>query len=1141
MMERVEKIRREFKPSSLALKNSTSVFIVVLLIIMMGAISYSSMPRESFPEVVQPTIYVGTIYPGNSATDMENLITRPIEKEINGLSGIRNLTSTSIQDYSTIIVEFNPDKDVKEALQEVKDAVDKAKPNLPNDLDTDPDIFELDFSQFPIMNVNLSGEMPMSQLKVYAEYLQDEFEKIPQVSEVDIRGLIDQEINIEVDPFKMESLEISYRDIESAITQENVTMSGGDLLVDGIRRNIRVIGELKTITDFENIIVKRELGNIVYLRDFATVSFGYKDTDSYARLDGLPVVTLDIKKQAGENIIAAADQIRDIIARAEKSVFPENLNVSITADMSTQTNQMVSDLENNIVTAVILVIVVLMLFLGIRNAMIVGTAIPLSMMLGFIIINALDITLNMMVLFSLILALGMFIDNAIVIVENIYRHYLEGRDKLTASRYGVGEVATPIISSTLTNMVAFAPLLFWGSIMGEFMKYLPMTLIIVLSSSLFVALIINPVITSRLMKHEELVRTYKNKRFWTIVFVFLAIGIPLVIVGTGKSPSKLMTFFGNLFILAGIFTIAYRFFIRPSITWFKNVAMVKLERVYERFVRYSLQGSRPVILFFSMVLLLFGSIGFYFGTNPAVIFFPENEPQYVNVFIEMPIGTDIEETNRITLEAEEAIQKVITPYGDVVESVLAQVGKGTSDPAQGVMANDNSPHKARIMTSFVEFQDRGGVSTAGIMEEIRAAMNDIPGAIFTVDKDPVGPPVGKPINVEVVGENYEELILLTDKIRRYMNSLNIPGVEGLQTDLEDGRPELVVNVNRDAARRFGMSTVQVAMEIRTALFGNEIDKYKLGEEDYPIVVRNASASRHNLSGLLNQKITFQDMNTGHWHQVPISAVADISYTSGYGSVKRKDMNRVITIFSNVKDGYNANEIIDAYKKALAEFSMPEGFYYKFTGEQEEQAETMEFLSQALIIAIFLIFLVIVTQFNSVSSPFIIMFTVLFSLNGVFLGLSIFNMPFVVLMTGIGIISLAGVVVNNAIVLIDYAMYLRRMRKVEMGIAHDAKLPYRELVNTLVNSGKTRLRPVLLTALTSILALIPMATGVNINFVTFMTELNPNIYVGGDSASFWAPMSWTMIYGLSFATFLTLVLVPSMVLIADRLKRKIGRH
>jgi multidrug efflux pump len=1137
----VEKMRREFKPATIALNNSTSVFIVVLLIIMMGVFAYSSMPRESFPEVVQPTIYVGTIYPGNSAVDIENLITRPLEKEINGLTGIRNLTSTSIQDYSTIIVEFNPDKDVKEALQEVKDAVDKAKPNIPKDLDTDPDIFELDFSQFPIMNVNLSGDMPMSQLKKYAEYLEDEFEKIAQVSEVDIRGLIDQEINIEVDPFKMESLEISYRDIETAVTQENITMSGGDLLVDGIRRNIRVAGELKDIAEFEGIIIKREFGNIVYLRDIAKVSFGYKDTDSYARLDGLPVVTLDIKKQAGENIIAAADQIKAIIAKAEGNTFPSNLNISITADMSKQTNQMVSDLENNIVTAVILVVVVLMLFLGIRNALIVGTAIPLSMMLGFIITNAMGITLNMMVLFSLILALGMFIDNAIVIVENIYRHYLDGRDKLTASRLGVGEVAMPIISSTATNLVAFAPLLFWDSIMGEFMKYLPLTLIIVLSSSLFVALIINPVITSRFMKHEELVRVYKNSRFWTIVAVFLVLGFPMVILGTGKVPNKMLTLAGNFLILAGIFTIAYRFAIRPTITWFKNSMMVKLENVYERFVRFSLRGKRPVILFLSMIMLLFGSIGFYFGTNPTVIFFPENEPQYVNVFIEMPIGTDIEETNRITVEAEAAIRKVVEPYGDVIESVLAQVGKGTSDPAQGVTGSDNSPHKARIMTSFAEFQDRGGVSTARIMEEIRSAMNEIPGAIFTVDKDPVGPPVGKPINLEIVGEDYEELILLTDKVRRYMNSLVVPGVEGLMTDLEDGRPEIMVNVNRDAARRYGLSTVQVAMEIRTALFGNEIDKYKLGEEDYPIVVRNESASRHNLSGLLNQKITFQDMNTGQWLQVPISAVADITYTSGYGSVKRKDMNRVITIFSNVKDGYNANEIIDQYKQALSEYSMPDGFTYKFTGEQEEQEETMAFLTQALIIAIFLIFLVIVTQFNSISSPFIIMFTVLFSLNGVFLGLSIFNMPFVVLMTGIGIISLAGVVVNNAIVLIDYSMYLRTMKRAEMGIAKDDMLPYRELVNTLVNSGKTRLRPVLLTALTSILALFPMATGLNINFITLMTELDPNIYIGGDSASFWAPMSWTMIFGLSFATFLTLVLVPSMVLIADRMKRSFGRH
>jgi len=1137
----MDNVRREFKPASFALNNSTSILIIVLLIVMMGVFAYSSMPRESFPEIVQPTIYVGTIYPGNSAVDIENLISRPIEKELNTITGIKNLTSTSVQDYSTIIVEFNPDNDVKEVLQEVKDAVDKAKSELPSDLDTDPDVFELDFSQIPIMNVNLSGDIPMTQLKEYAEYLQDEFEKIPEISEADIRGLIDQQINIDVDPLKMESLEISYNDIETAITQENITMSGGDLLSDGARRNLRVVGEFSSVEDIEEIIVKRDFGNIVYLRDIATVNFGYKDTDSYARLNGKPVVTIDVKKQAGENIIEAAEQVKLILAHADSVKFPEGLNVSITGDMSTQTKQMVADLENNILTAIILAIIVLMLFLGIRNALIVGSAIPLSMLLSFIVINAMGITLNMMVLFSLILALGMYIDNAIVVVENIYRHFLDGRDKLTASKLGVGEVAMPIISSTATNLVAFIPLLFWDSIMGEFMKYLPITLIIVLTSSVFIGLIVNPVITSIFLKHEELEREYKNKRYWSTVVVFLAIGIPLLIIGHWKMHMPAMTVVGNLFILLGVFTIAYRFAIRPTAMWFKNVFMVKLENVYERFIHYTLIGNRPVWMFLGMFGLMILSIYLYFSSNPNIRFFPENDPKYVNVFVEMPVGTDIDETDMITKEVENEINKVIKPYGSVIESVLSQVGKGTSDPTQGVTGNDNSPNKARVMTTFVEFQERGGKSTSDVLEKIRKAVKEIPGANITVDKDPVGPPVGKPVNIEIIGENYDELILLTDKVKKYLTSLNVPGVEGLQTDLENGKPELTITVDRDAVRRFGLSTVQVAADIRTALFGKEVDKYKLGEDDYPIMVRNNPENRYDLSGILNQKVTFQDMNTGDWIQVPISAVANIAYTSSYGSVKRKDLNRVITVFSNVKEGFNANDIIAQYKESMDGFTLPDGYIVKFTGEQEEQADTMQFLTRALIIGLFLIFLVIVSQFNSVTSPFIIMFSVLFSLTGVFLGLWVTDKPFEVLMTGIGIISLAGVVVNNAIVLIDYSVYLRELRKAELGLDKREPLPIEDVYNTLIIGGKTRLRPVMLTAMTGILGLIPMATGFNIDFVSLFSELDPNIYIGGDSVAFWSPMSWAMIYGLGFATFLTLVMVPSMVLIADKLKRRIGRH
>ncbi len=1134
-MNQQDQVKREFKLSSLSVDNKTSVFVLTIMIFIMGILAYNSMPRESYPEITQPEIYIGTVYPGNSPLDMENLITRPLEKEINGISGLKELSSTSIQDYSTIIASFDYDMDVKEALQEVKDAVDRAKQELPNDLDTDPDIFELDFSEFPIMNVNLYGNFTQEELRDYAEYLQDEIENLSEISEVEIRGLLDKEVIIEIDLYKAESMLIGFKDIEDAVFQENVTMSGGDLLTDGYRRNIRVVGEFKSIKDIENIIVKRENGDIVYLKDIANVYFGYEDRESFARLDGLPVVTLDVKKQGGENIIDASKKINEIIDHAVTEKFPKNLNVIITGDQSKQTITMVRDLENNIISGIILVVLVLLFFLGLRNSLFVGIAIPLSMLMGILLLNLSGVTLNMMVLFSLILSLGMLVDNGIVVVENIYRLLSEGYPIKRAAKEGVGEVAWPIIASTATTLAAFLPLLFWKDTMGEFMKFLPLTLIIVLASSLFVGLVVNPVLTFAFMKIDEGKSSYNNRRYWISVVIMTLLSFACYQIGYLELGNiKTLYALGSFIAFIVFMVLLNRFVLNAASHWFRNTLLVSLERIYDKAIRVVLKGYRPIFIFLGTIFLLIFSIMFYFKSDPEFVFFPEQEPQYLNVFIEMPLGTDIEKTNKLALQVEDSINKAIKPYNHIVEAVLAQVGEGTSDPSQGVSMG-KSPHKARIMVSFLEFDKRGGLLTSKILQEVRSKVKNIPGAKIFADKDPVGPPVGKPINIEVSGEDYPTLTKLTENIKTDLTKLNIPGVEGLQTDLEDGKPELLIDINRDAARRYGISTVQIAAELRTSLFGKEISKYKDGEDDYPIILRISDKSRYNLSALVNKKITFQHMTSGRWLQVPISAVADVRYNSSYGSVKRLNMDRVVSIFSNLSEGGNANEIIAEYQSYLENYDLPPGYTIRFTGEQQEQEETAQFLSMALMVAIFLIFLVIVTQFNSLMSPFIILASVLFSTIGVFLGLAIFKMPFVVLMTGIGIISLAGIVVNNAIVLIDYTNLIRERRRKELNLTEEERLPLEDVYGSIVQGGRTRLRPVLLTAITTVLGLIPLAVGININFGTLLSEFDPKFYIGGDNVAFWGPMAWTVIFGLTFATFLTLVVVPVMYLLTDRFK------
>lgn len=1125
---------KEFGLSSFSINNKTSVYVLLFIITIMGFMAYNSMPRESFPEIVQPTIYIGVPYPGNSPVDMENLVVRPIEKELKTLKKVKKFKSTSIQDYATIVVEFNSDVDPKDALQEVKDKVDKAKSDLPQDLPTEPNIFEMDFSEFPIMNVNLSGNFTYDEFKQHADFLQDELEKIPEISEVAIRGLLEKEVEISVNLLQMESMKITFTDIENAIKTENVSVSAGDILSvvggDENRRTLRIDGEFKDPKQLENIIIKDEQQRIVFLRDVATVLFGPVEPTSYARMGGNPVVMLDVKKKSGENLIRGADKVKEVLDEAKANRLPKGMDVVVTNDQSLQTKSTVANLENSIISGVLLVVLVLLFFLGLRNSLIVGVAIPLSMILGIWVLNMIGSTLNMMTLFSLILALGMLVDNGIVVVENVYRLYSEGLTKKDASRFGVGEVAWPIISSTATTLAAFLPLLFWDSIMGEFMKYLPITLIITLTASLFVGLVVNPVLTANFIKLDQEGYRSPIKKFWITTLILIVLGIGFVFI---VKP------LGSIIITLALFGVVYRFLILPVAERFQYKTMVSVENVYRKFLTWALTKWRPITLIAGMFFLMIFSMVGYFGSSPEVLFFPETDPKYVNVFIETPLGTDIKTTDRITRELEAKVTKAIEPNKNIVEAVIAQVGEGTADPGGGEVSMGASPHKARITVSFLEYEDRveiSDVSTSEIMENIREAVQGTPEAIITVAKNRDGPPVGPPINIEVSGENFDTLSAVTGRMLAYMESANVPGVDKLKTDLELGKPEITVHIDNEAARRYGVSTYSIAMAMRTALFGKEVSKYKQGEDDYKIQLRLRDEDRYNLDYLMNMKVTFRNPSNGQISQVPVSAVARLEYTSSYGSVKRKDMDRVITIYSNVNEGANANAIVAKYKTMLADYPMPAGYSFKFTGEQEEQGESLDFMIKALMIAVFLIFLIIVSQFNSVVSPFIIMFSVMFSTVGVFLGFWIFGMGFVILMCGIGIISLAGVVVNNAIVLIDYTNLLRERRKEELGLVEEEQLSVADLIQTSVDSGATRLRPVLLTAITTVLGLIPLAIGLNIDFVGLFTVGDPNIYVGGESTAFWGPMSWTVIFGLTFATFLTLVLVPVMYLTTELLIR-----
>lgn len=1141
-MEENKSLFKTFGPSSFSVRNVVTVYVLTFIIFVAGLTSYLAMPSEAFPEISMPEVYVGTPYPGNSPVDIEKLITRPLEKEINGITGVDEVSSTSVEGYSTVQVKFDFDVAPEEALRKVKDKVDAAmgQPDFPTDLPMDPNVFEMNFSELmPISNINLSGEFSSDQLKAYGEYLEERIEDLPEISKVDIRGIGDKEVRVLVDNRKLESMDLGFGDIAGAIQNENMTISGGNLLVDGYRRSVRVVGEIRTIEELENVIIKSEKAKFVRLRDVARVEFDEVERESYAREFGNAVVMLDVFKRSGENQIIVSGKIKEIITDAQSIYFPDNLSVSITNDTSEQTETQVADLENSIIFGMILVVLVLMFFLGLRNALFVGIAIPMSMLMSFIILNAMGITLNTIVLFSLVLALGMLVDNGIVVVENIYRFMDEGYDRISAAKLGAGEVAMPIIASTATTLAAFVPLAFWPGIFGEFMKYLPITLIIVLASSLFVALVINPGLTSVLMKVEEAQPNKKNLN--TIAAVLVLLGA-LIAYGFGEMVP------GNLMIYSGVFIVIYIYAVVPATEWFQSVLLPWTEDIYKNTLRTALKGRNAVVFFTGTLVLLIGSLGLMATFPPKVLFFPENQPNQAIVYIQLPIGTDIEETNAVTLELEEEVMKVVNKYAVeggnyMVESVIAQVGEGTSDPNAGP-SMAQTPNKAKITVAFHKFAERLSpdgtrVSSSDVLNEIRAQIKDYPGVQISVGKDSNGPPTGPPVNIEVAGDDFLQIMEVADEVRNLINNSGIQGIEELKLDVENGKPEMPITLDRVKTRALGLSSAQVGDAMRTALFGKEVSRFKDGEDDYPINIRLSDEYRYNEEDLMNQKITFRDPADGRIKQVPVAAVAHAQKSSTYSAVKRKDLKRVVSVQSNVLEGANPTLVVGKIQTLLEDYPLPQGVSMNFTGEQEDQAEQMAFLSRALMIAVFMIFLILVGQFNSASTPFIIIITVVFSLIGVLLGLLIFQMEFVVMMTMIGIISLAGIVVNNAIVLIDYIKQLTARKRDELGVAEKDKLPLTDVIEIIVEGGKTRLRPVLLTAITTILGLVPLATGMNINFYTLLAENDPQIFFGGDNVVFWGPMSWTVIFGLTFATFLTLVIVPVMYLLFERTQRFIS--
>ncbi len=1111
----MQDIEKEFKATSWSIDNKIAIYVATAIICVAGIMTYNSLPKENFPEVVFPQIYVATVYPGASPSDVENLVSKQIEKQVKSISGVKKVTSNSVQDFSNVIIEFETDVEVKEAKREVQEAVDRAKPDLPTNLLDDPQVIDIDISALPIMNVNLSGDYDLQTLKKYAEQMQERIESLKEIRRVDIVGALDREIQINVDMFKASLAGVSLDDIANGIGYENTIVSSGQISVDGMKRSLSVNGEYTSAEQIGNTVIGSIRGGKIYLKDVAEVIDSHKEQESFARLDKKNVITLNVVKRGGENLINASDQINEIVEEFKTNILPPGVKITITADQSDKTRMTLHDLINTIIIGFVLVTLILMFFMGATNAIFVGLSVPISSFIAFLVFPSIGFTLNLMTLFSFLLALGIVVDDAIVVIENTHRVFDNGKVPIRkAAKIAAGEVFMPVLSGTLVVLAPFVPLAFWPGTIGEFMFFLPVTLIVALLASLVVAYIMNPVFAADFMKpHDHDHKRAKFTKGYKITGVIFG-AIAFIWYITGLFGIGNFTLF-----LFGIYSL-HRFVLEEMISSFQNHGWPKVQNGYKNMIAWCLKGWRPLGVVAAVIGLFIFSIVFTAIRKPPVGFFPVGDPNFIYTYIRMPIGTDQKVTDSITNIVEDKVIAVVGKDNKIVESIISNVAIGAAEDQ--FSGSNAQPHLGKVSVAFVSFAERDGQSTRVYLNKIRDGVRGVKGAEISVNQEAGGPPTGKPISIEISADNFEELVATANRAKRYLDSLQIPGVEELKSDFEASKPEIAITIDREKANREGISTGQIGGILRTAIYGSEISKFRDANDDYPIQLRIKESQRNDINTLMNMPITFRDMTMGGVvRQVPLSSFAKIEYSNSYAGIRRIDQKRVITLSSNLLSGYNENIVVADIKSKLNDFSYSDEVEIKLTGAQEQQAETMAFLGRAGLIALGLIFMILVIQFNSLSKPLIILSEIVLSIIGVLIGFSLFRMEISIVMTGVGLMALAGIVVRNGILLVEFTDLL-----ISQGV---------ELKTAIIEASKTRMTPVLLTAMAATLGLIPLAVGLNIDFVGLFTEFNPHIFFGGDNVAFWGPLSWTMIFGLIFGTFLTLFLVPTMYLLAARLK------
>lgn len=1030
---------------SAAFGRARVVVLMLIFILTVGSIGYVSIPKESSPEVAIPIIYVVTTLEGISPEDSERLLVEPLESELASIEGLKEMSGSAAEGYASVTLEFDPGFDADEAMAKVREAVDRAATELPEDA-TEPSVNEVNTSLFPILTTILSGPVPERTLIRIAEELRDDMEALEGVLEVDIGGTREELLEVVIDPTVFETYDLTFEELIGQISRNNRLIAAGAIDTGAGRLVLKVPGLIEDIDDVMSMPVKVSGTTVVTFADIATVRRTYRDPDSFARIDGQPALALEVKKRVGSNIIETVAQVKDVIERASRD-WPDTVQIEYMQDESEQVQDMLGDLENNVIAAVVLVMIVILFALGIRTSILVGLSIPGAFLAGVAVLWVMGFTMNIVVLFSLILVVGMLVDGAIVTTELADRRLLSGDTPRQAYSHAAQRMAWPIIASTATTLSVFFPLLFWEGTVGEFMKFLPITVIITLGASLFMALIFIPVLGGMIGKAQP--QTAKQRS-------------QLAAAETGDP--RHMTGSAGAYVRALEWAI-----LRPGRT-----------------------------LIFALLALIASFVAYgQFGTG--ISFFPSVEPDFAQVQIRSRDNFSIYERDALVRQVEDRLLTF-----DEIQSVYARSTLGGGQTGEDVIGT--------IQLEFTEWDTRRTAEEIG--EDIRASVADIAGVDVQYAVQEGGPGAGKPISLEVLSRNGQEQQAAVAMIRAAMDQV------GGFTDVTDDRPlpgvEWQLDVNRAEAARFGADITLLGQAVQLLTNGIQVADYRPDDAEGEVDIRvRFPATERTLEELESLRIpTAAGL-------IPVSNFVDFVPAPRTGTIHRIDQRRVITIAADIAPGLLANDQVIALQAAISRLDLPASVETVFSGEAEEQADAMIFLVGAFVAALGAMFMILVTQFNSLYQAFIVMSAIVFSVAGVLLGLLITGRPFGVVMGGIGVIALAGIVVNNNIVLIDTYNDLRKEGQ-----------PPRE---ALLRTGAQRLRPVVLTSLTTALGLMPMVIGVNINF------FDRSIVFGAPSTQWWTELSSAIAGGLVFATVLTLIVTPAMLMLGVKLGERRDRR